>query len=284
MHLLRYGPAGAERPGLLYPGWSGRIRDLSGAIDDFGPMTLDDETLDRLRALDAEALPLVEGSPRIGPCVGGVGKIIGVGLNYAEHAAERGMPVPDEPILFLKSATAVCGPNDDLVLPPGEVQVDWGCELGIVIGRTGHYIDIDRALHHVAGYCVIDDVTERVRQSAAEGQWTRGKSADTFAPLGPWLVTRDAVPEPHALRVWAQVNGHRYQDGSTAQMVFDVPFLVHCISQVMTLVPGDVIATGTPAGVGLAQDPPVFLRPGDELRVGIEGLGEQVQRVVAWPR
>lgn len=284
MHLLRFGPAGAEKPGLLYPGWSGEIRDLSGVIDDIGPETLDDDTLGRLRAIDPETLPVVEGSPRIGPCVGGVGKIIGVGLNYGDHAAELGHPVPDEPIVFLKSATAVCGPNDDLVLPPGAGQVDWGCELGIVIGRTGHYLDLHRALHYVAGYCVIDDITERSRQSAAGGQWTRGKSADTFAPLGPWLVTRDAVPEPQALRLWTEVNGHRYQDGSTASMVFDVAYLVHCISQFMTLVPGDVIATGTPAGVGLGQDPPVYLKPGDELRVGIEGLGQQVQRVVAWQR
>ncbi len=282
MHLLRYGPVGAEKAGLLYPGRTGRIRDLSGVIGDIGPTALDDETLDRLRALDPETLPLVEGSPRIGPCVGGVGNIIGVGLNYGDHAAELGQPVPDAPIVFLKSATAVCGPYDELILPPGAEQVDWNCELGIVIGRTGHYLNAERALHHVAGYCVIDDITERTRQSAPGGQWARGKSADTFAPLGPWLVTRDAVPEPQALRMWTEVNGRRYQDSSTARMVFDVPFLVHCISQFMTLVPGDVIATGTPAGVGLAQDSPVFLRPGDELRVGIDGLGEQVQRVVAW--
>ncbi|WP_448192761.1 fumarylacetoacetate hydrolase family protein [Azospirillum sp. sgz301742] len=282
MHLLRYGPAGAEKPGLLYPGWTGRIRDLSGIIPDIDSQTLDDETMGRLRAVDPETLPLVEGNPRIGPCVGGVGKIIGVGLNYRDHAEELNRPVPDEPILFLKSATAVCGPNDDLVLPPGAGQVDWGCELGIVIGRTGHYLDVGQALHHVAGYCVINDITERERQMAPGGQWTRGKSADTFAPLGPWLVTRDAVPEPLALHLWAEVNGHRYQDDTTARMVFDVPYLVACVSQFMTLIPGDVIATGTPAGVGLAQDPPVFLQPGDEVRVGIEGLGQQVQRVVAW--
>ncbi len=280
MHLLRSGPAGAEKPGLLYPGWSGRIRDLSGIIPDLGPQTLDDGTMDRLRAVDPETLPVVDANPRLGPCVAGVGRIIGVGLRHRRHAGGPGRPVPDEPVLFPTSPNAPCGSNDDLVLPPGTAPMAWGCQLGVVIGRTGHYLEVGQALHHVAGYCVINDVTGRVQQATPGGQWTRGRAADTFAALGPWLVTRDAVPEPRALHPWSEVNGRRCQDGATARMVFDLPYLVAWASQAMTLIPGDVIAIGTAAGGGLAQDPPVLLQPGDELCVGIEGLGRQVRRVV----
>jgi 2-keto-4-pentenoate hydratase/2-oxohepta-3-ene-1,7-dioic acid hydratase in catechol pathway len=276
--LLRYGPAGAEKPGLLDA--QGRIRDLSGIVDDIAGATLLPDGLARLRATDPASLPVVEGHPRLGPCVAGIGKFVCIGLNYADHAAESGHPVPDEPVIFMKATSAVCGPDDAVEIPRGSEKTDWEVELGVVIGKPAKHVDEAQALEHVAGYCVINDVSERSFQIERGGQWTKGKSCDTFGPIGPWLATPDEVPDPQDLAMWLEVDGKRYQDGSTRTMVFGVAFLVSYLSRFMSLWPGDVISTGTPPGVGLGQKPPVYLRPGQTIRLGIDGLGEQTQRTV----
>ncbi len=279
MKLLRYGPRGAEKPGLLDA--EGRIRDLSAVVDDIAGEALTPEGLQRLRALDVATLPRVEGDPRLGACVGRVGKFVCIGLNYSDHAAETGAQVPAEPVVFNKWTSAICGPDDDVEIPRGSRKTDWEVELGVVIGRGGRYIDEADAMAHVAGYCVINDVSERAYQLEGTGTWDKGKGCDTFGPLGPWLVTADEVPDPHALRLWLEVDGHRYQDGNTRTMVFRVPYLVSYLSRHMSLQPGDVISTGTPPGVGLGQKPkPVYLRPGQVMRLGIDGLGEQRQKLV----
>jgi ureidoglycolate lyase/2,4-diketo-3-deoxy-L-fuconate hydrolase len=278
MKLLRFGAPGRERPGLLDP--QGRLRDLSAHVDDVAADALLPASLARLAALDPQALPLVEGRPRLGPCVGRVGKMVCVGLNYSDHAAESGMAVPAEPVLFMKATSAICGPDDDVEIPPGAGKVDWEVELGVVIGKPARYVAKARALEHVAGYCIVNDVSERAYQLERGGQWDKGKGCDTFAPTGPWLVTRDEVPDAQALAMGLEVDGRRFQHGSTRTMVFDVPTLVSYISQFMSLQPGDVISTGTPPGVGLGQKPPVYLRAGQTMHVWIEGLGEQRQRTV----
>ena len=280
MKLLRYGPKGQEKPGLVDA--SGAIRDLSGEVDDIAGEALTPAGLARLGAIDAGSLPKVSGTPRIGPCVGRVGKFVCVGLNYADHAEESGLEVPPEPVLFMKATSSICGPNDDVIIPKGSKKTDWEVELGIVIGAEARYVDEAQAMDHVAGYCVINDVSERAFQIERSGQWVKGKSADTFGPIGPWLVTRDEVADPQDLKMFLEVDGHRYQDGSTKTMVFGVAHLVSYISQFMSLQPGDVISTGTPPGVGLGLKPQVYLKPGQTMRLGIEGLGEQVQRTVAW--
>jgi 2-keto-4-pentenoate hydratase/2-oxohepta-3-ene-1,7-dioic acid hydratase in catechol pathway len=279
MKLLRYGDAGRERPGLLDA--DGRMRDLSSVVSDIAGDTLLPENLARLRDTDGSGLPEVPGNPRIGPCVGSVGKIVCVGLNYSDHAAESGLPVPDEPVLFMKATSAICGPYDNVEIPRGAEKTDWEVELGIVIGRPAKYISQDQALSHVAGYCVVNDVSERAFQIERGGQWDKGKGHDTFGPLGPWLVTTDEVPDPQDLHMWLDVDGKRYQDGSTRTMIFGVAHLVSYISQFMSLQPGDVISTGTPPGVGLGQKPPLYLKPGQTMRLGIAGLGEQRQTTVA---
>jgi 2-keto-4-pentenoate hydratase/2-oxohepta-3-ene-1,7-dioic acid hydratase in catechol pathway len=280
MKLLRYGPPGQEKPGLLDA--DGAIRDLSAHLDDVTGATISDENLARIAALDVASLPVVEGAPRIGPCVGAVGKFVCVGLNYADHAAESGLEVPPEPVLFFKATSAICGPNDNVIIPKGSTKTDWEVELGIVIGREARYVSEDAAMDHVAGYCVINDVSERAFQIERSGQWVKGKSADTFGPIGPWLVTRDEIADPQNLKMWLDVDGHRYQNGSTRTMVYGVKYLVSYISQFMSLQPGDVISTGTPPGVGLGLKTPAYLRPGQEMRLWIEGLGEQRQMTVAW--
>ena len=273
MKLLRYGPEGAEKPGMLDA--AGRIRDLSAHVSDIaGPLLAD---LSPLRALDPEALPLVEGTPRIGACVGQVGKFIGIGLNYADHAAEAGLQVPPEPIVFSKFTSCICGPDDSILIPRGSEKTDWEVELGIVIGRPARYITEDQAMDHVAGFCVVNDVSERAFQNERAGQWCKGKGCDHFGPIGPWLVTADEVADPQALRLWLRLNGQTMQDGSTATMVYGVRFLVAYLSQFCTLQPGDIIATGTPPGVGMGLKPPRFLRAGDVVELGIEGLGQQRQ-------
>jgi 2-keto-4-pentenoate hydratase/2-oxohepta-3-ene-1,7-dioic acid hydratase in catechol pathway len=281
MKLLRYGPVGREKPGLLDE--SGAIRDLSGIVPDISKDTLQPESLARLRALDASGLPVVSGSPRIGACVGSVGKLICIGLNYSDHAAESNMPVPPEPIVFMKATSCIVGPNDDIMLPRGSEKTDWEVELGVVIGKPGKYIAEADALSHVAGFCVIHDVSERAYQLERSGQWVKGKSADTFGPIGPWLVTADEIPDPQALDLWLEVNGTRRQNGSTRTMVYGVQHLVSYLSRFMSLQSGDTIATGTPPGVGLGFKPPVFLKEGDTVRLGVAGLGEQQQRVVKDP-
>ncbi|CAJ0743951.1 Ureidoglycolate lyase [Ralstonia edaphis] len=282
MKLLRYGPKGQEKPGLLDA--QGQVRDLSGVIDDIAGAALLPESLARLRALDISRLPIVDGTPqaglRLGACVGNVGKFICIGLNYSDHAAETGAEVPAEPVVFGKWTSAICGPNDDVEIPRGSVKTDWEVELGVVIGKGGRYISEADALAHVAGYCVINDVSEREYQLERGGTWDKGKGCDTFGPIGPWLVTADEVPNPQALHLWLEVDGHRYQNGSTSTMVFGVAHLVSYLSRFMSLQPGDVISTGTPPGVGLGQKPPVYLRAGQTMRLGIEGLGEQRQRTV----
>lgn len=279
MKLLRYGSPGKEKPGLYDS--SGTIRDLSGIVDDIAGDALLPESIARLKASDPSTLPAVMGRPRLGPCVGRVGKMLCIGLNYSDHAAESGMALPAEPILFMKATSCISGPNDDIVLPRGSVKTDWEVELGVVIGQPGKYIAEERALDHVAGYCVANDVSERAFQLEGTGQWTKGKSADTFGPIGPWLVTADEVADWSKLDLWLEVEGRRFQNGSTRTMVFGVPFLVSYLSRYMSLQSGDVILTGTPPGVGLGQKPPVFLRAGQEVRLGIQGLGEQHQRVVS---
>ncbi|ATG21963.1 ureidoglycolate lyase [Ralstonia pickettii] len=282
MKLLRFGPPGEEKPGLLDA--SGTIRDLSGIVDDIAGHVLSDASLARLRDVDLSTLPAVAGQPRIGPCVGRVGKFVCIGLNYADHAAESGLAVPTEPVVFNKWTSAICGPNDDIEIPRGSVKTDWEVELGVVIGKPAKYIDEANALDYVAGYCIVNDISEREWQIERGGQWDKGKGFDTFGPLGPWLVTRDEVPDPQALDLWLEVDGHRYQNGNTRTMVFGVAKLVAYLSRCMSLQPGDVISTGTPPGVGLGIKPnPVYLKPGQAMRLGIAGLGEQLQRTVAAP-
>lgn len=279
MKLLRYGDKGAERPGLLDS--AGQIRDLSQHVADIAGAALSSDSLTRLASLDPASLPLVPGTPRIGPCVGQIGKFICIGLNYADHAAEAGMAVPSEPIIFNKWTSAVCGPNDDVQIPRGSTKTDWEVELGVVIGKGGRYIDQANALEHVAGYCVINDVSEREWQLERGGTWDKGKGFDTFGPIGPWLVTRDEVPDPHALDLWLEVDGKRYQRGNTRTLIFGIAQLIAYLSRCMSLQPGDVISTGTPPGVGMGIKPtPVFLRPGQVMHLGIEGLGEQRQLTV----
>lgn len=280
MKLLRYGEMGQERPALLDA--NGQIRDLSGAVDDIAEDTLAPEGLARLEEIDPATLPLVEGEPRIGACVGHVGKLICVGLNYADHAAEAGMDLPPEPILFMKATSSICGPNDDIRIPRGSEKTDWEVELGIVIGKEARYLEPEDAMDHVAGYCVVNDISERAFQIERAGQWVKGKSADTFGPIGPWMVTCDEVADPQDLGLWLSVDGQKYQDGTTRTMVFGVAHLVHYISQFMSLQPGDIIATGTPPGVGMGQTPQTFLRAGQVMELGIEGLGQQRQRTIAW--
>ena len=279
MKLLRYGPKGAEKPGMLDDGCA--IRDLSAMVDDITGEMLDKASLDRLRALDVSTLPVVTGNPRIGACVDQVGKFICIGLNYADHAVESGMDLPAEPVIFFKATSAISGPNDSVEIPRGSTKTDWEVELGVVIGKEAKYVSEADALDYVAGYCVVNDVSERDFQLHRSGQWTKGKSADTFGPIGPWLVTRDEVPDPQNLSIYLEVNGHRYQDGSTRTMHFGVAAVVSHLSQFMSLQPGDVISTGTPPGVGMGQNPPVYLKPGDILELGVEGLGVQRQMVVA---
>ncbi|CAG9212386.1 Ureidoglycolate lyase [Paraburkholderia tropica] len=280
MKLVRWGSKGIEKPGALDR--DGRIRDLSGVLPDLAGAALSSASLARLDALDLSSLPLAPADARLGPCVGRVGKIVCVGLNYSDHAAESNMPVPSEPVLFLKATSSICGPNDDVVIPPGAQKVDWEVELGVVIGETAQYVSRENALDYVAGYCVVNDVSERAWQIERGGQWDKGKGADTFAPLGPWLVTRDEIPDPQALDMWLDVDGKRYQQGNTRTMIFDVATVVSYISQFMSLQPGDVISTGTPPGVGMGQKPaPVYLRAGQTMRLGVAGLGEQQQRTVA---
>jgi 2-keto-4-pentenoate hydratase/2-oxohepta-3-ene-1,7-dioic acid hydratase in catechol pathway len=278
MKLLRYGNAGEERPAMVDA--EGGLRDLSGLVGDITGATLVPESLETLRKIDPKNLPLVAGAPRIGACVSGVGKFICIGLNYSDHAAESGMAVPVEPVVFMKATSAICGPYDDVIIPRGSEKTDWEVELGVVIGKEARYVTEGDALSHVAGYCVVNDVSERAFQLEGTGQWVKGKSADTFGPIGPWLVTADEVPDPQSLSLWLEVDGHRYQNGSTTTMVFRVAYLVSYLSRFMSLQPGDIISTGTPPGVGLGQKPPVYLRPGNVMRLGIEGLGEQRQAVV----
>ena len=279
MKLLRYGPKGQEKPGLL--DGEGRIRSLAGVVEDLAGPVLGPAGMARLRAVEIAGLPVVEGAQRLGPCVGGIGKFVCIGLNYADHAAESGLKVPPEPVVFMKATSAVVGPDDPVEIPRGSEKTDWEVELGVVIGSPAKYITEAQALDHVAGYCVVNDVSERAFQAERSGQWTKGKSHDTFGPIGPWLVTRDEVADPQSLAMWLEVDGHRYQDGSTRTMVYQVPFLISYLSQFFSLQPGDVISTGTPPGVGMGQKPPVYLRPGQMIRLGIEGLGVQTQTTVA---
>ena len=279
MKLLRYGPVGDEKPGVLDN--DGAIRDLSGEIADVSGAFLDDDTLARLRDLDLAGLPVVSGSPRLGPCVSNVGKFICIGLNYADHAAEAGMDLPAEPVIFFKATSAIIGPDDDVEIPRNSVKSDWEVELGVIIGKHAKYVDKANALAHVAGYCVVNDLSERDFQLHRSGQWVKGKSCDTFGPIGPWLVTRDEVSNPQNLAMYLEVNGHRYQDGSTRTMHFDVATVISHLSQFMSLQPGDVISTGTPPGVGMGQKPETYLKPGDRMALGVEGLGVQNQNVIA---
>ena len=278
MKLLRYGLPGAEKPGMLDA--RGDIRDLSSVVPDIAGDVLLPESMDRLRAVDPSTLPRVAADVRVGPCVGGVGKFICIGLNYSDHAAESGMAVPAEPILFLKATSAICGPNDGILIPRGSQKTDWEVELGVVIGRTARYVSEAEGLSHVAGYCVVNDLSERAFQLEGTGQWVKGKSADTFGPIGPWLVTTDEIPDPQNLDLWLDVDGRRYQNGTTQHMIFTVARLVSFISRFMSLHPGDIISTGTPPGIGMGQKPdPIYLRPGNHVRLGIAGLGEQSQVV-----
>ena len=278
MKLLRYGAVGQEKPGMVDR--KGNLRDLSGHIADLSGSALLPDALEKLKKLDPESLPAIDGSPRLGPCVGGVGKFIAIGLNYADHAAESGVDVPKEPVIFMKATSCICGANDTVVIPRDSKKCDWEVELACVIGKPGKYIAEADALKHVAGYCVVNDVSERGFQLEGTGQWVKGKSADTFGPVGPWLVTTDEVPDPQNLHLWLEVNGHRYQDGSTKTMVFTVAHLISYVSRFMSLQTGDIITTGTPPGVGMGQKPPTYLKAGDVINLGIEGLGEQRQHVV----
>lgn len=283
MKFVRYGMPHQEKPGVFDS--DGRIRDLSGTVPDVSGESLSPATLASLKKIDLAKLPVVPNDPptepRLGPCVGRVGKFICIGLNYSDHAAEAGMKVPDEPVIFMKATSAICGPDDDIVIPRGGAKVDWEVELGVVIGTPAKYVSAADAMSYVAGYCVINDLSERAFQLEGTGQWVKGKSADTFGPIGPWLVTADEVPDPQDLKMWLEVDGHRYQNGSTRTMIFGVSQLVSYLSRFMSLHPGDVISTGTPPGVGMGQRPPVYLRGGNRIRLGIAGLGEQNQRVVA---
>lgn len=278
MKLLRYGPAGKERPAILDS--HGKIRDLSAQVSDIGGDALQPASLDKLRHLDINSLPLVDGNPRLGACIGSVGKFICIGLNYADHAAETGADIPKEPVIFSKWTSSIVGPNDDVEIPRDSVKTDWEVELGVVIGKGGRYISEADALSHVAGYCVINDVSEREFQIERGGTWDKGKGCDTFGPIGPWLVTADEIPDPHQLNLWLEVDGKRYQNGNTRTMIFKVPEIVSYLSRFMSLQPGDIISTGTPPGVGLGQKPPVYLKAGQVMHLGIEGLGEQRQKTV----
>lgn len=275
MKLLRYGPPGQEKPGLLDA--SGAIRDLSTVVPDIAGATLSPSGLAKLKSLDPMALPVVSGNPRIGPCVGHVGKFICIGLNYSDHAAETGATVPPEPIIFMKATSAITGPNDDVIIPKNSQKTDWEVELGVVIGSVARYVSEADAMKHVAGYCLINDVSERAFQIERHGQWTKGKSADSFGPIGPWLVTADEVPDPQNMSMFCDINGKRFQDGSTKTMVYGVRYLISYLSQFMSLQPGDIISTGTPPGVGMGQKPPLYLKDGDKIHLGIQGLGEQHQ-------
>lgn len=279
MKFLRFGPRGHEKPGLLDD--NGVIRDLSAHVTDLAGEALDHNALEALAALDPSSLPEVPADTRIGPCVAGVGKFICIGLNYSDHAAETGAQVPPEPVIFNKWTSAICGPNDEVIIPRDSEKTDWEVELGVVIGKAGRYIDEADAMQHVAGFCVVNDVSEREFQLERSGTWDKGKGCDTFGPLGPWLVTPDEVADPHQLDMWLEVDGKRYQDGNTRTMVYQIPFLISYLSRFMSLQPGDVISTGTPPGVGMGQQPPVYLKPGQRMRLGIQGLGEQHQTVVA---
>jgi len=281
MKLLRYGNTGQERPGLLDT--DGVIRDLSQHVSDISADTLSPDLLKKLAALDTATLPAVSGSPRLGPCVARSGKFICIGLNYSDHAAETGATVPPEPIIFMKATSTIIGANDAVEIPRGSKKTDWEVELGVVIGKTAKYVSEADALDHVAGYCVINDLSERAFQIERQGQWTKGKSCDTFGPIGPWLVTKDEVADPQNLDMWLEVDCHRYQQGSTRTMVYGVAYLVSYLSQFMSLQPGDIISTGTPPGVGMGQKPPIYLRPGQRMHLGIQGLGEQSQVTQAEP-
>ena len=278
MKLVRYGKPGKEKPGLIDS--NGRLRDLSAVVADIGPDQLSDAALARLRKLKTDTLPLVKGSPRMGCPVAGIGKFIAIGLNYADHAAEAGMPIPAEPIVFMKATSCIQGPDDPVMLPKGSKKSDWEVELGVVIGRQARHVSEKDALSHVAGYCVVNDVSERAFQIERGGTWDKGKGCDTFGPIGPWLVTRDEIANPQRLDLWLDLNGHRMQNGNTRTMIFSVAKVVSYVSQFMTLMPGDVITTGTPPGVGMGMKPPVFLKKGDVLTLGVQGLGTQRQVVV----
>ncbi|MDE2121886.1 MAG: ureidoglycolate lyase [Betaproteobacteria bacterium] len=280
MKLLRYGAPGAEKPGLLDA--DGRIRDLSAHVVDLANEALLPAGLAALSAIDARSLPLVPAGTRIGPCVGHVGKLVCIGLNYSDHAKESNMPIPTEPVVFFKATSAIVGPDDPVEIPRGASKVDWEVELGVVIGAPARYVGVERALEHVAGYCVVNDVSERAFQLERGGQWDKGKGCDTFGPIGPWLVTRDEIPDPQSLDLWLEVDGRRFQNGNTRTMIFDVATIVSYVSQFMSLQPGDIISTGTPPGVGMGQRPdPVYLRAGQTMRLGVQGLGVQCQRVLA---
>lgn len=281
MKLLRHGPKGHEQPALLDA--QGNVRSLAGVLPDITAETLTPQRLAELKAVDHSTLPVVTNPGRIAPPWKGMGKFICIGLNYADHAAESGAPIPKEPIVFMKATSALVGPNDPVVMPKESVKTDWEVELGVVIGKTARYVSRDEALQHVAGYCVVNDVSEREYQlERGGGQWDKGKGCDTFGPVGPWMVTADEVPDPQNLGMWLEINGKRFQDGSTKTMIFGVAELVSYLSRFMTLQPGDLISTGTPPGVGLGQKPPLYLKAGDVMRLGIEGLGEQRQTVHAW--
>jgi len=279
MKLVRYGLPHQEKPGILDS--DGQIRDLSGRVPDITGEYLSPATLASLKSIDLAKLPLVPGKPRFGPCVGRVGKFVCIGFNYSDHAAEAGMKVPSEPVIFMKATSAICGPNDDIVIPRGGTKTDWEVELGVVIGTPAKYVSETDAMSYVAGYCVVNDLSERAFQLEGTGQWVKGKSADTFGPIGPWLVTADEVRDPQNLKMWLAVDGHTYQNGSTQTMIFGVRQLVSYLSRFMSLQPGDIISTGTPPGVGMGQRPPVYLKAENQMRLGIEGMGEQYQGVVA---
>ncbi|HHG89803.1 MAG TPA: FAA hydrolase family protein [Devosia sp.] len=282
MKLMRVGAKGAEKPAILDAG--GVIRDLSSLVPDIAGEALGAKGLEKISRANLGALPEIDPATRIGPCVGNVGKFICIGLNYADHAAESGMDVPPEPVLFMKATSAICGPNDDVIIPRNSIKTDWEVELGVVIGKEARYVEEAHAMEHVAGYCVVNDLSERAFQIERAGQWVKGKSADTFGPIGPWLVTKDEIADPQNLKMWLEVDGKRYQDGSTATMVYGVKHLVHYVSQFMSLQPGDIISTGTPPGVGMGVKPEaVYLRAGQKMKLSVEGLGTQSQTAIACP-
>jgi len=278
MKLVRFGAAGDEKPGVIDE--HGNLRDLSAYIEDITAQNLSDEKLSELSKINLNTLPIMDKSTRLGPCVSGVGKFICIGLNYADHAKEAGMEVPPEPVIFMKATSAICGPTDPILLPRGSVKTDWEVELAVVIGKKAKYVELEDAMSYVAGYAASNDISERTYQLEGSGHWTKGKSCDSFGPLGPYLVTKDEIPDPQNLSMWLSVNGQKMQDGSTSTMVYGVAFLVHYISQFMSLMPGDIISTGTPPGVGLGMTPPIYLKPGDIVTLGVEGLGEHNQKVI----
>ena len=280
MKLLRIGPPGSEKPAMLDA--EGLVRDLSGIITDISGNVLTQTGLERLRQINPDDLPTIVTPGRIAPCVGNVGKFICIGLNYADHAAETGAEPPTEPVVFMKATSAICGPNDDVIIPKNSQKTDWEVELGVIIGNGGSHIAVENALAHVAGYCVVNDLSERAFQLEGTGQWVKGKSADTFGPIGPWLVTADEIDDPQSLDLWLEIDGHRYQSGNTRTMIFSVAEIISYLSRYMSLQPGDIISTGTPPGVGLGQSPPTYLSPGQIMRLGISGLGEQKQMTVAY--